>query len=263
MWHQMTKIILYVRDKRFGLCFWLKVEAAIARNVTRSAASTRPTGLSTAGDCGDGLGLFELQTNCVSLPRHWPTRWLSVGSGIVRVSKSWESFVSSTPRLWNVLDFSSAVACVNSKAISTYIRNSRDTVSRALIGGKVSQQTKTIRHIITKCRALDQLDIVGGFSNLKLSNALSIAPSLKTLIISAGSEITIDTVSQVLGHCRNLDRAEFHRLTCSKIIPVWSGDMSKLRSLTMTVYYDANGIHALPIRIIVSLLSPFMPNPWR
>ncbi|KAI4262194.1 MAG: hypothetical protein L6R42_002625 [Xanthoria sp. 1 TBL-2021] len=150
---------------------------------------------------------------------------------LTRVSTTWRDYLKSTPGLWATLDFSKAKADVPKTAIQKYIRFSRGTVSRL-----TTRQSINLQHVVTQCKSLEHLEIGGGYSNASLIKAASVARNLRCLLLPARCETSLDCVSQILGVCKNLVRAEFHSVTSTQSIhPRWQGDMSRLRTLVVKV----------------------------
>ncbi|KAL8850609.1 MAG: hypothetical protein Q9221_004479 [Calogaya cf. arnoldii] len=151
---------------------------------------------------------------------------------LTRVSTTWRDYLKSTPSLWASLDFSKAKADVPKAAIQRYILFSRGTVSRL-----TTRQSINLQHVVTQCKHnLEYLEIGGGYSNASLIKAASVARNLTCLLLPARCETSLDCVSQILGTCKTLVRAEFHSVTSTQAIhPKWQGDMSRLRALVVKV----------------------------
>ncbi|KAL8653094.1 MAG: hypothetical protein Q9226_003987 [Calogaya cf. arnoldii] len=151
---------------------------------------------------------------------------------LTRVSTTWQDYLKSTPSLWASLDFSKAKADVPKAAIQRYILFSRGTVNRL-----TTRQSINLQHVVTQCKHnLEHLEIGGGYSNASLIKAASVARNLTCLLLPARCETSLDCVSQILGTCKTLVRAEFHSVTSTQAIhPKWQGDMSRLRTLVVKV----------------------------
>ncbi|KAL8882524.1 MAG: hypothetical protein Q9198_000492 [Flavoplaca austrocitrina] len=153
---------------------------------------------------------------------------------LTRVSRSWRDYLKSTPRLWANLDFSKAKANISRSAVQKYILFSGRTVARL-----TTQQSINLQHVVTQCKNLEHLQIGGGYSNASLIKAISIARNLTCLLLPSRCETSLDCISQILGVCTNLARAEFHSVTSTpSIVPKWQGDMSRLRTLVVKVTSD-------------------------
>ncbi|KAL8675203.1 MAG: hypothetical protein Q9168_000456 [Polycauliona sp. 1 TL-2023] len=153
---------------------------------------------------------------------------------LTRVSKTWRDYLTSTPRLWANLDFSKAKANVSKTAVQRYIVFSRRAVNRL-----TTAQSINIQHVLTQCKSLEHLEIGGGFTNASLIKAAPVARNLRCLLLPARCETSLDCITQILGVCTNLVRAEFHSVTSTpSIIPKWQGDMSRLRTLVVTITVD-------------------------
>ncbi|CAL8582863.1 hypothetical protein XPA_008506 [Xanthoria parietina] len=148
---------------------------------------------------------------------------------MTRVSTTWRDYLKSIPGLWANLDFSKAKANIPKAAIEKYIRCSRRTVTRL-----TTQQSINLQHVVTQCKSLEHLEIGGGYTNASLIKAASVARNLRCLLLPARCETSLDCVSQILGVCKNLVRAEFHNVTTTPSFrPNWKGDMSRLRTLVV------------------------------
>ena len=150
------------------------------------------------------------------------------------MSTSWRDYLKSTPRLWADLDFSKAKANISRSAVQKYILFSGRTVARL-----TTQQSINLQHVVTRCKNLEHLQIGGGYSNASLIKAISIARNLTCLLLPSRCETSLDCISQILGVCTNLARAEFHSVTSTpSIAPKWQGDMSRLRTLVVKITSD-------------------------
>ncbi|KAL9036470.1 MAG: hypothetical protein Q9214_006118 [Letrouitia sp. 1 TL-2023] len=165
--------------------------------------------------------------------------------GIMRVARSWHDFVASVPKYWTGLDFSRAKVQIKGKAIEKYVRYSKGKISRATISQTAvpspAIQGRITLHIATKCPGLEYLEVGSGLMGHQFSNAVSVASNLKNLIMSNRGGVTLDAVSQILGHCKRLETAEFRYLVTSRTIPVWK-DMPNMHSLTLGLPYSMPGV---------------------
>ena len=159
---------------------------------------------------------------------------LILGSGLLRVSKKWLQLLISMPCLWSDLDFSTAKKPVNLGAIRKYIKRGNGITTRVILDRFGSNAEKIPRYVATRCRGLNDLRISGGLIGASILEAAPCASNLKTLIISKSCEMSCDAVSQLLSHCSNLERAEFHSVNAAESRPArWEVDMPKLRTLVL------------------------------
>lgn len=135
--------------------------------------------------------------------------------------------------IWSHFDFSSANKQVSMPAIRQYVQRSGGAVTQASIHFFKEHHANTLKYITSNCKALNRIDILSGYPTMRLLKAASSALMLKSLIISRKCPIDLDYVSYLLEFCTNLDRAEFHYCNTSKSTK-WGGDLSKIRSLTIT-----------------------------
>ena len=159
---------------------------------------------------------------------------LIFGSGLLRVSKAWLQLLISMPGLWSDLDFSHAKKPVNLGAVRKYIKRGNGTTTRVTLDRFGSNAEKIPRYVATRCRGLNDLRIPGGLIGASILEAAPCAYNLKTLIISKACQISCDVVSQLLGHCPNLERAEFQSVSSAESRPArWEVVMPKLRTLIL------------------------------
>ena len=138
------------------------------------------------------------------------------------------------PGLWSELDFSTAKKPVCLGAIRKYIKRGNGTTTRVTLDRFGSNVEKIPRYITTHCRELNDLRISGGIIGASILKSVACASKLTTLIISKACQTSFDVVIQLLSHCSNLERAEFHSVSGTKYgVASWKIDMPKLRTLTL------------------------------
>ncbi|KAL8823641.1 MAG: hypothetical protein Q9191_005673 [Dirinaria sp. TL-2023a] len=146
------------------------------------------------------------------------------------VSRSWRSFLHSTPKLWSGLNLSGAKKSPPIGTVLWYIKRSRGSVVNAkLLGNK--PDLRILKCIATRCKALARLEISGGLTCMSLVDAAPALTRLQTLHV--GGEISLDAVCQILSHCSSLETAKF-RSVFARYPAYWTGDLSRLRSLSIT-----------------------------
>lgn len=181
-----------------------------------------------------------------------------LGSGLLRVSKTWLQLLASIPGLWSDLDFSTAKKPVNLGAIRKYIKRGNGTTTRVTLDRFGSNAEKIPRYVATRCRGLKELRMSGGFIGASILEAVLCASSLQSLIISKSCTISGDVVSQLLSNCPNLERAEFQSVSSAGIATVWDVDMPKLRTLTLDFQKPAKG--RPPCVLVLETLLTRIPN---
>lgn len=139
------------------------------------------------------------------------------------------------PGLWTKLDFSAARKMIPRSAIQKYLNLSKCNATEVVINRFVAPQDRFLPHFARICRPLETLRIESGSPNESLIKAVSISDNLQTLVLSRDCETTPDCVSQVLGHCPSLIRAEFHHISfpVNAHRPSWPASMLKLQTLKL------------------------------
>ncbi|KAL8785164.1 MAG: hypothetical protein Q9213_003510 [Squamulea squamosa] len=149
---------------------------------------------------------------------------------------NWRDYLKSTPSLWATLDFSKAKANVPKTALQRYVRFSQGRVTKVVMSRFTTQQPTNVQYMVSSCKGIEHLEVDSGYANTSLIKAGQIAKNLKCLVLSASCPTSLDCVSQILGKCTTLVRAEFHRIThTGSFVPQWQGDMSRLRTLVLSV----------------------------
>ena len=132
---------------------------------------------------------------------------------------------------------------MNLGAIREYIKRGNGTTTRVTLDRFGSNADKIPRYVATRCRGLKELRISGGLIGASILEAVPCASNLKSLIISKSCTISRDVVSQLLGNCPNLERAEFQSISSAgHIITIWEVDMPKIRTLALDLEKPAKGL---------------------
>lgn len=161
------------------------------------------------------------------------------------------------PSLWSELDFSAASKPVTIDAVQSYIKRSQGTVTRATFHRFTYRHNDVLKCITTRCKNLYSLIIPTGFTGASLLRAVPFARNLKTIIVGQGCEVTLDTVSQVLESCTQLERVEFLSVCRGRFNSLWTGDLTKIRTLALNTSKGA-GIAGGELNTVCSkLLSPY------
>lgn len=174
---------------------------------------------------------------------------------LLRVSRLWNSTLSSFPTVWRHVDLSGAVRPVSTATVRAYVKRAQRTVKRATLHLSTLHHDDILNHVISRCKVLQHLDIVSGSAGRTVLRAAPFAIELKTLILS-NCDVTLDSVCQLLVHCSNLERAEFHKVHCVSRTTNWQGNMSKIRSLLINVTPQ----QALECGLNTSALLEKIPN---
>ncbi|KAL8916395.1 MAG: hypothetical protein Q9208_008542 [Pyrenodesmia sp. 3 TL-2023] len=167
---------------------------------------------------------------------------------IIRVSTQWRDYLTSMPGLWTKLDFSAAKSNIPGTAIKKYLQYSRKVATEVVTNRLLFQQDKFLRHVALFCRKLEILQIKDGCSNESLIRAVSITRNLKSLSLSSNCAVTLDCVSQVLGHGSTLVRAEFHHILAPHPPrpPLWPSNLPKLQALTLNYETPSSSSSMMP-----------------
>lgn len=183
---------------------------------------------------------------------------LILGSGLLRVSKTWLQLLVSMPGLWSDLDFSTAKKPVTLGAVRKYIKRGNGTTTRVTLDKFGSNAEKIPRYVATRCKGLNDLRLSGGLIGTSILEAAPSAYSLKTLIISKACQVSCDVVSQLLAHCPNLERAEFHSINSGESRPArWEVELPKLRTLILVAPF-VNRTWKRPTLSLDTLLSKIL-----
>lgn len=154
-------------------------------------------------------------------------------SRLLRVSRSWKSLLSAIPSLWSHIDLSAATKMVSMAAIRSYVQQSRGTASQASLQLLTKNHVDIIGYIARTCEILGRIDITHGTFLQVLVEKAPLIMTLRILNISSKCDVDLKIVTQLLGHCENLERAEFNATYTSQWLHEWQGNMSQLRSLTI------------------------------
>ena len=146
----------------------------------------------------------------------------------------WREVLESMAQIWTNLDFKSAKRQCTLGAIRKYVKWSQGLVSRVTLPCISTSAEGIPRFITTRCKHLQELTIAGDFIGGSLTQAIPSALHLKTLVVGAQCQVTIDCVSQLLANCKSLERAEFYSVQRPIQRPaVWEADLPNLVSLTL------------------------------
>ena len=154
----------------------------------------------------------------------------SCSSKISTVSQSWRSFLNSTPKFWSDLDLSSTRKIPPVATVATYIKRSRGTDVNAKLSGH-TMTPRVLKSIATRCKALARLEISGGLTGESLIDAAPALSGLRTLLVDG--QISLYAVCQIFSHCSSLETARFISVL-ARYPAYWTGDLSRLRSLSIT-----------------------------
>lgn len=170
------------------------------------------------------------------------------------MSTNWRDFLRSVSKLWISLDFSKAGAKIPKAAVRRYVQLSQRRLTKAVMSRFATQTPGNLHLIVTSTKCFEHLEFRSGYINTSLIKATSIAKNLKCLLLSARCETSLDCISQILGKCTQLVRAEFHSITRGRVTPLWQGDMSRLQILSLRMVRDLSRSEATIVPSFVSLI---------
>ena len=153
---------------------------------------------------------------------------------MLRVSKSWQALLSSMPKVWTNLDFSTTKRNATLTAARQYVKNARGTCSAVRFSQFSQYQQNILSYVASRCKGLREVKLLSGFVGISFLKAAPCAVNLKTLIISSQCEITADAVTQLLDQCMNLERAEFHQVKAHGS-DICTNVLAKLHTLVLNV----------------------------
>ncbi|KAF1347605.1 hypothetical protein BDV97DRAFT_370517 [Delphinella strobiligena] len=155
-----------------------------------------------------------------------------------RVSKQWNTLISSLPDLWKNLDLSEAKRLVKNDFISLCLNRSSRTITSAhlkLLAGF----DKAIAALVHHCKNLHTLSISdGGVRSYDFVQTLSsarCARNLTTLRFGVDAPVTMGSVSRLLHELTSLRHVEVHSVVFDgwRDGPGWTAEMPQLQTLTL------------------------------
>ena len=129
---------------------------------------------------------------------------------LLRVSKSWQSLLTSMPRLWANLDLRSTRKSARMPAVRNYVKSAQRTCFALQFSRYYETEQKLFSHVASRCQGLRELRISSGIVGTSLVATAHYAKNLRTLILSPRVEVHPQTVNELLHECVNLEHAEFH-----------------------------------------------------
>ena len=129
-----------------------------------------------------------------------------------RVSRAWRDIIIKDPSAWTILDFSTSRRSVSMRTVRTYVKRAHGKVKRFVSGRASSNQEAIIFYIANRCKVLQELRLGSCLVSSCLLKATPGLSSLRSLILSPMTEITLDTAIEVLVTCKSLECAEFPKI---------------------------------------------------
>ena len=170
-----------------------------------------------------------------------------MGRNLLRVSKRWKTFLESYPSVWQDLDLSTTRKKVPFRTIKSCVRRSGGLINRATLCGLNGFEDSAIEYILARCKGLTYLNIQRAniddtLQKEPLRKAIATASNLRTLILSDGRGIRLDTINRLLSACSPLLHLELYHIyeRGRRGVPpvLWQVDLSQLRVLALHAPID-------------------------
>lgn len=147
----------------------------------------------------------------------------------LRVSKAWKTYLIRCPNLWTNLDLSGARRDVSRTFVRNAVNYSGYRVNRFVIHR--FRHTDVLRNIATACKNLSDLEVLsGGLMADTIIEIAQCASNLKRLVMR--TDVTLDTVGQILRYGINLEHAEFKSVLYKFAdLGSWKGPFPNLHTL--------------------------------
>lgn len=165
----------------------------------------------------------------------------------------WCTTLTALPSLWTHLDLTGAFRSVSINTIRHYIVRSRNGPARASLYLSKTRDDVMWNDLLLQCPTLKHLDIkfTGDYEYIEDCTLLKSVPffaGLQVLVVSAHFTLPFNSVIKLLGSCKKLARAEFHRVEGSIVDAEWTSNVSAIRSLTI------NALASMPLRVSLDTL---------
>ena len=159
---------------------------------------------------------------------------------LLRVSMTWYTTLANLSSLWTHLDLATTRQ-VPINTIRDYVRRSKDGLTRASVCTSKSRHDMMLCDALLRCPTLKHLDInIDGAHDRTLLNSIPYFAGLQVLVLSGHLVLPFERVMMLLGSCKTLTRAEFHRVEGSIENMEWTSNVSIIRSLAITGNTDEN-----------------------
>lgn len=115
---------------------------------------------------------------------------------------------------------------------------------------------------LLRCPNLKHLDIniAGDVDDCNLLKSIPSFAGLQVLVISPSSVLPFERVTKLLGSCKKLTRAEFHRVEGPIRNAGWTDHVSGIRSLAINAITNMS-VYAFPENLVSSILHPVRTQP--
>ena len=169
----------------------------------------------------------------------------------------WCTTLTALPSLWAHLDLAYARRLVSLNTIRDYIRRSKNGLARASIHTSKSRNDMMLCDALLRCPNLKHLDIdiAGDVNDCNLLKSTPSFAGLQVLVISPSVVLPFERVTKLLGSCKTLTRAEFHRVEGPIRSAGWTDNVSCIRSLAINAVTDMS-VYVSPENLVSSIPHP-------
>ena len=153
----------------------------------------------------------------------------------LRVSKAWKNYLIKRPGLWTHLDFSAARKPVAKGFIRDAVFRSEYRITRVTVHRVADLEI--LVNVATACKSLHTLEFLsGGLMSMTLIDIAQCSASLKKLVVD--TDLTLDTITQVLRWRPTLEHAEFKSVISAEEGADWKGPFPNLHTLIIHVNFQ-------------------------
>lgn len=169
----------------------------------------------------------------------------------------WCTTLTALPSLWTHLDLAYIHHPVPINTIRDYIRRSNNGLARASVQICKSRNDMMLWDALLRCSTLKHLDIniTGGVHDCTLLKSIPSFAGLQVLVLSTHVSLPFESVMKLLGSCKVLSRAEFHRVEGSMKDAEWTDNVSVIRSLTINGVRPMS-LHVHPETLVSNIFRP-------
>ncbi|KAL4930520.1 Leucine Rich Repeat domain protein [Aspergillus undulatus] len=181
--------------------------------------------------CYDPFNVFPLEIATMVLD-HFDFKEIVA---ILRVSKGWDRFLSSTHHLWLHLDLSRARSKIHWSAVLAYIRRSKAMLTQAIVTNLTKASVPKVLDYISRCPNLQHLEILTPCPHDRIFELFKGCKKLEVLLVSAETTVPQATIIRLLSSLPNLQRIEIHKTTKSTRTSDtnWPSSLPNLKSITL------------------------------
>ncbi|KAF3934224.1 hypothetical protein ABW20_dc0108972 [Dactylellina cionopaga] len=145
-----------------------------------------------------------------------------------RVSKTWQTVISSNARFWATLDFSRARKPITRAALKNCINKSKYTLTKAILNRIHNFNDTTLIDMVSVCKDLEYMKVMDGFMGSSLTRAMQLTKSLRTLILHC--QIPFTTFEALINPELPLEHLEcWHLGPTKEFVPPYDNQLTHLR----------------------------------